>query len=303
ELAVALETKAYWTTPEHWMAMRLMGKGSAMPHAGDSEVAAFRTLVVAASPDMDPTELDGILGIETANLDPEARQAQLDAKLPSREDAHEGLWATLNAEFERLMPIREKLCSEDRPALRERIDAEAFDHSKEGVLRRRYKSANHSDMHRCLRQFAEQRRQTEARAVDPYEIEEREAEEQKAEFLKSIEKFEAEKLQKERLRNEPKSSVPTTRRIHTYDRSPDGAPSDFSDFAEYIKTLKATEEAAAQSTPPANPAAPGAGEAQKPACRARSGGFRGTFVMTCDRGARELFGVRWLATAFSSAEL
>ena len=31
------------------------------------------------------------------------------------------------------------------------VDLAAFDDSKSGVLRRRYESANHMDLHRCLK--------------------------------------------------------------------------------------------------------------------------------------------------------
>ena len=186
--------------------------------------------------------------------------------MPSREDALEGLWATFDAELERLIPIRAKLWeSEDEPALLEKIDAVAFDGSKKGVLRRRYESANHLDMHRCLKQFTEQRRLTELRSKDPVEIEAKEAAAERAEILQKAEKFEKERLQKERLRNEPKSSAPKQRRIIVSGESAEAYTSPYSDPSKYIKKVAEAKVAASEGAPASNPALPGAGEAQKPA--------------------------------------
>src|ERR1700730_17475719 len=169
-LAKALEKNECCDGDEARLAMRLMGKCPEMFHEGDKEVAAFRSLVVAASPEIDFDDADGFLCIDTSQLEHEARQAEFESKLLSREDALEGLWAMLDAEFERLAPIREKLWeNQDGPALSERIDHVSFDDSKTGVLRRRYVSANHLDMHRCLKEFSEQRKQTELRVEEEHE--------------------------------------------------------------------------------------------------------------------------------------
>jgi hypothetical protein len=239
----------------------LMGKCPEMFHEGDSEVAAFRSLVVAASPEIDPDDVDEFLCIDTSQLDPEARQALFDEKLPSREDALEGLWATFDAELERLMPIRAKLWEcEDQPALSEKIDGVAFDGSKKGVLRRRYESANHLDMHRCLKQFTEQRKQHEVRLEEEREIEKK----ARAERLAAI-SADAERRARARLRNEPKSSATKDKNISTSDKSAVKRPRDFDDPADYVKWVMGTKDAVPESPPPTSPAAPGAGEAEKPA--------------------------------------
>jgi hypothetical protein len=115
ELAQALEANKCWTRAEAWNAMRLMGKCPEVFN-GDGEVASFRNLVIAAWPEIAPGAIDALLHIDTASLEPEAQDAVLNQKLPSREEALQGLWATLDAELERLVPIREKLWeSEDGP--------------------------------------------------------------------------------------------------------------------------------------------------------------------------------------------
>ena len=181
--------------------------------------------------------------------------------MPSREDALEGLWATFDAELERLIPIRAKLWeSEDEPALLEKIDSVAFDGSKKGVLRRRYESANHLDMHRCLKQFTEQRKQREGRLEEDRELEEKVKAERQAELAKETEKW-----MKTRLRNEPKSSATKDKDISTSGKSAVKRPRDFDDPADYVRWLIGTKDAISESPPPTNPAAPGAGEAEKPA--------------------------------------
>src|SRR5580704_5885043 len=177
ELAETLEANEFWTIDEAYLAMRLMGKCPEM-FPGDGELAAFRMFVVATLPGFDADVLDEYLGIDTSQLEPEARSAAHKAKLPTREDALEGLWATYNAELDRLGPIQERLWeTEDWPALSERIDLVSFDDSKTGVLRRRYESANHMDVHRCFKQLNELRRQRLVRVDDQIDVMERESKE------------------------------------------------------------------------------------------------------------------------------
>jgi hypothetical protein len=266
ELAQALEANKCWTRNEAWYAIRLMGK---CPETfdGDGEVAAFRNLVIAAWPEIKPGAIDALLHIETASLEPEAQDSVLNQKLPTREEALEGLWATLNAELERLIPLRERLWErEDGPARSQKMDLAAFDDSKNGVLRRRYESANHMDLHRCLKQFTEQRRQTELRSDDPIEIEERAAEAEEAELLQAVEKFEKEKAQAQaaRLRNEPKSPATTESHVVTSGDSADVYTSPYSDPSKYIKKVSELRPASSEVRPTSNRADSGAGEAPKP---------------------------------------
>jgi hypothetical protein len=266
DLALALEANKCWTRDQAWYAMRLMGKCPEVFN-GDGEVAAFRNLVIAAWPEIKPGAIDALLHIDTASLEPEAQDAVLNQKLPSREEALQGLWATLDAELERLVPIREKLWkSEDGPARSQKMDLAAFDDSKNGVLRRRYESANHMDMNRCLKQFTEQRRQTELRADDPIEIEERAAEAEEAALLLAVERFEKEKAEAQtaRLRNEPKSSATTESQIITSGDSAEVYVSPYSDPSKYIKKVSELRPAAPEGRPTSNPAASGADGAQKP---------------------------------------
>jgi hypothetical protein len=266
ELAQALEANKCWSRAEAWNAMRLMGKCPEVFN-GDGEVAAFRNLVIAAWPEIAPGAIDALLHIETASLEPDVQDAVLNQKLPTREEALDALWATLNAELERLIPLREQLWErEDGPARSQKMDLAAFDDSKNGVLRRRYESANHMDMHRCLKQFTEQRRQTELRADDPIEIEERAAEAEEAALLLAVEKFETEKAQAQtaRLRNEPKSSATTESGIITSGNSEDVYVSPYSDPSKYIKKAAELKAAAPEAPPASNRADSGAGEAPKP---------------------------------------
>jgi hypothetical protein len=264
DLAQVLEAKEYWSLGDFWLAMRLMGKSPEMRHEGDKEVSAFRTLVIAALPEIEPGDMDLFLCIKTSQLDPEACKAQFDAELPSREDALEGLWATFNAEVERLSALREKLWERtDWPALAQKINLSAFDNSKAGVLRRRYESANHLDMHRCLKQLTEQRKQHEIRVEEERE-EQREIEEiakleKRAELNRRVEQ-----RQRERLRNEPKSSVTKDKPVSTSGKSADVDLREISDPAKVIEKVMGAKAAAFLSPRPSNPAAPGAGEGQKP---------------------------------------
>jgi hypothetical protein len=261
ELAKALEANECWTIAEAWLAMRLMGKCPEMYL--DSEVAAFRTLVIAARPDIDRDEAGKFRGLDTARLEPEARDALLNEKLPSREDAREGLWATFDAELERLEPIREKLWErKDGPALLEKLGLAAFDDSKSGVLRRRYESANHMDMHRCLKQLTEQRRQREARVEEDLELEEIALAEERAEIAKQTDKLMRDR--DARLRNEAKSSATTDKPVSTSGNSEVKRPRDFPDRADYVKWLLGTKETTSESAPATEQPATGADEAQKP---------------------------------------
>jgi hypothetical protein len=264
DLAQELEKKEHWTVVDFYLAMRLMGKCPETFHEGDGEVAAFRTLAVAASPEVDPSEIDFFFGLETSQVAPEERQKRLDAKLLSREEALEGLWAMFDAEFERLAAIREKLWErEDGPALQRKIDLAAFDSSKKGVLRRRYQSANHLDMHRCLKQFAEQRKQHEIRVAEEREIEEK-AKAKEAAARQARYHFEAEQRQRARLRNEAKSSATTHSRSSTSGKQAAVDLSDFEDPAKVIERVMGAKAAAEVSAQVASRAKPGAGEAQKP---------------------------------------
>jgi hypothetical protein len=216
--------------------------------------------VVATLPEIDPDEVDEFLGVDTSQLEPEARVAYLRENLPTREDALEGLWATFNAGLERLEPIRANLQERtDGPALAAKIDLVAFDGSKKGVLRRRYESANHMDMHRCLKQLTEQQRLREIRVDEDWEIEEIARKAQRAK-----EDFQAEQRRKARLRNEAKPSDVKDKHVNTSDKSAIKRPRDFADPGEYVKYIIGTKEPAAEGPPPSNQAAPGAEEAQKP---------------------------------------
>jgi hypothetical protein len=264
ELAEILEAKECWSLGDFWLAMRLMGKCPEMPLEGDSEVAAFRSLVVAVLPEIVPDDVDLFLGIDTSQLEPEARQAQLTEKLPIREDALEGLWATLDAELERLEAIRDRLWEGlDGPALAQKIDSKAFDSSKTGVLRRRYVSANHLDMHRCLKQLTEQRKQHAIRVEEEREIEEKAiAKEAAARRLKV--NFEVEQRQRARLRNEAKSSAAKDNPVSTSGKSADDDPRAISDPARVLEKVLGAKAAASLSPRPSNPGPTGADGAQKP---------------------------------------
>jgi hypothetical protein len=264
DLAQKLEAKEYWSLGDFWLAMRLMGKCPEMRHEGDKEVSALRTLVIAALPEINADDVDLILGIDSSQLDPEARAAQFDGKLPSREDALEGLWATYDAEIERLAALREKLWERmDWPALSKKIDLASFDGSKKGVLRRRYESANHLDMHRCLKQLTEQRKQHDLRVEEEREIEEKaKAKEAAARRLKV--NFEVEQRQRARLRNEPKSSAATEGQVSTSGKSANKRPRDFATPEEYVQWVIGAKDAAPEGTSPSKPAVQDAGEAQKP---------------------------------------
>jgi hypothetical protein len=260
-LSEALEANECLTGPQALLAMRLMGKCPEM-FPGDGELAAFRMFVVATQPDIDADEVANFLCIDMSQLEPEARDAAINAKLPTREAALEGLWATLDAELERLGPIVEQLWDcEDGPALSEKMALAAFDNSKNGVLRRRYESANHMDMHRCLKQFTEQRRQSVLRDDDEFDLEEREADEREAAIRK---KYHMEKAQRARLRNEPNRSAATEGHVSTSGKSAGVVPRDFSDPSKYIKKVAEERAAASEAPPTSNPAAPGASEAPKP---------------------------------------
>jgi hypothetical protein len=261
ELTQALEARECWTIGDFWLAMRLMGKCPEMRHENDKEVAAFRTLVVAVLAEIDQDEVDLLFGIDTSPLEPEARTAQFEANLPSREDALEGLWATLDAEVERLAAIRAKLWeSKDGPVLSEKIDRASFDDSKNGVLRRRYESANHLDMNRCLKQFTDQRNLRAGRLKEDRVIEDKARAERIAELYPTAKH----KLARPHLRNEPKSSDTKDSHISTSGKSAGPRARDFTDPAEFVKWVLGSKEGELASAPPPNPPAPGAGEAQKP---------------------------------------
>jgi hypothetical protein len=259
DLAKTLETNEFWTIADACRAIRLMGK-SPETLQGDDELAAFRVFVVATLPEIDLDEVEAFLGVDTSHLTPEARVAQLREKLPTPEDALEGLWAAFNAELERLTAIRANLReSTDGPALAKKIDLVSFDGSKKGVLRRRYESANHMDMHRCLKQLTEQQRLREIRVEEDREIAEKA---RAAQWDK--EQFQMEKRRRERLRNEAKPSAATGSHVSTSDKSEVKRPRDFADPGEYVKYVLGQKEPATEVPPPSSPAAPGAGEAQKP---------------------------------------
>jgi len=139
ELSTALEANEYWTGEEAAMALRLLGKAPELLHEDDLQVLAFRRFAIAAQPELDPDELDAFFGVDTSQLGDDERLAQLEAKLPDRDEAREALWEIVDKELERLAPIRAKLWKEnDAPALSEKVDLATLDESKIGQLRRRY---------------------------------------------------------------------------------------------------------------------------------------------------------------------
>jgi hypothetical protein len=264
-LAEVLEKNECWTGEELKLAMRLLGKCPEMFHDGDREVAAFRTLVVGTLPEMEPDEMDRFLGIDTSQLEPEARKALFVAKLPSHEDALEGLWATLNAELERLEAIREKLWDRtDGPAFSEKMDLVAFDDSKNGVLRRRYESANHLDLHRCLKQFTEQRNLRDGRLEEDRQLEEKAKAEAKAERDLAFRKAAYEYREARRLQNEANASEAKDNPISTSGKSGDVDPRPNTAPEKSIQKVSGPTEAGSEGSQASEPTAPGASEAQKP---------------------------------------
>jgi hypothetical protein len=164
ELAQALETDGCWTGPHAATALRLLGKPPEMPHENDPEVASLRLSVLAAASELDPDEVDAFFGVNTEKMDPAARLAQAEARLPGRDESIEALWEVIGAALDRLAPLRAELWTgQDGPALSQKIDLATFDDSKAGELRRRYSSSASLEMHRSLKQLADQRRQSAQR--------------------------------------------------------------------------------------------------------------------------------------------
>jgi len=157
ELAEVLETNECWTGEEGCRALRLLGWPPEMYHEFNGEVAAFRTFVLAANPETECDEVDLFFGVDTSSLELKERQAACRAKLPSIDFAREALWSTMDAEYERLMPLREALWEKDGPTLAEKINLATFDDSPTGILRRRYQTASQLDMSRALKRLAELR--------------------------------------------------------------------------------------------------------------------------------------------------
>jgi hypothetical protein len=192
-------------------------------------------------------------------MEASARLVVLESKLPMREDALEGLWATIDAELERLEAIRACLWeNQDAPALSEKIDRAAFDDSKTGVLRRRYQSANHMDMHRCLKQLTEQRRQSEI-----YTEEDR-INEKKARAARANELYKLPGTTSAHLRNEAKSSDTKDTQISTSGKPAGARPRDFADPAEYVQRVVGTKAEASEGPRLSELAAPAGRAAQKP---------------------------------------
>jgi hypothetical protein len=229
ELAQALEDNECLTAEEGCRAMRLLGWPPELYHEWNGEVAAFRTFVLAANPEVDCDEVDLFFGVDTSSLELEERKAACRAKLPSIDFGREALWSTMDAEFERLVPLREALWEADGPALSEKIDLATFDDSPTGILRRRYQTASHLDMSRSLKRLAELRRvklvRLEPKPVLPKLPFQRELTQQERERRgarpKEIQQMTAEIQQAVKARNEANLASATAGAITTSGESAD----------------------------------------------------------------------------------
>jgi hypothetical protein len=159
-LAESLETSGFWSPEQATQALWLLGKSGA--GCTDDDSRSVQLSLLAARPELDYGEIDAFFAIDTAHLDPAARQAEAEQRLPECGAAREALWGFLDAEMTRLEALRaEAWADDDGPELAERIDRASIDTSAMGPLRHRYEAAANLNLHRCLNQLVHQRREAE----------------------------------------------------------------------------------------------------------------------------------------------
>ncbi len=152
----------YWSRPEFFQALRLLGLDPLRIPPGHPVVAQLYRASLAADKAPDPTEVDAFLGLDTQALDPDARAAAQRTHLGPREKGRQTLLAFVRLEQQRLRELRADLWDEvDAPALEAACAlARTFDPSPEASLARRYESANALELHRHLADFHRARRET-----------------------------------------------------------------------------------------------------------------------------------------------
>ncbi len=152
----------YWSRPEFFQALRLIGLDPLRIPPGHPVVAQLYRASLAADKAPDPTEVDAFLGLDTKALDPDARAAAQRPHLGPRETGRQTLLAFVRLEQQRLHELRADLWDEhDAPALEQAVAlARTFDPSPDASLARRYESANALELHRHLADFHRARRAT-----------------------------------------------------------------------------------------------------------------------------------------------